>query len=152
MKATEFKPTEEMITAADNVCKAKAKVFMIEPIVRNYQRLILKRHQFKVDGKVMLDPGLTYTLDETDAKVYYEESNKAREKAGLEVDDPEFCPLLVAENNLSEAKQDLIRSMKPITGGLDVSDFLCQEDGWEKYNKAVDLSLRLLVPFIKVKV
>lgn len=149
-----FKPTPAMIEAADALFMAMAKLSLIEPIVLNYQRLILKEGQWRVKSdyvqkgmadEVVLDPDRVFLLEDADFAVYDSLCKKARVMAGLEIQKPENCPLLEAKTALSDAKARLVQSMSSVTGhSLDQLLMLPVE----KYEKYVDLSLKLLVPFV----
>ncbi len=149
-----FKPTPAMIEAADALFMAMAKLSLIEPIVLNYQRLILKEGQWRVKrdyvqkgmaDEVVLDPDRAFLLEDADFAVYDSLCKKARVMAGLEIQKPENCPLLEAKTALSDAKARLVQSMSSVTGhSLDQLLMLPVE----KYEKYVDLSLKLLAPFV----
>lgn len=145
----DFKPTQDMINAAIYVFKTMAMVQTIEPIVLNYQRKVLAKHKFKGgyskdDFKVILDPKDSWLLKDNDFKIYLDEINHERKQAGLHVDNPDHCPLLVAKQMQRNAEKLLIIEMKPITK-LDPKD-ICNID---HYHKLIDLSLKLLTPFVK---
>lgn len=140
-------------------CPLMAACEAIRPIVEGYEREILARHRWEnneevakyghkgVKKRVILEPKDAWLLDEADFKIYDQECKAARDKAGLKVEDDGFCPLLVAEDLECKAKRVFIEAMQPITG-LDPDDVLCGPDGVKNYDKLVDLSLRLLAPFV----
>lgn len=156
----QFNPTKEMINAAEFVYIAMAWVRTVRPIVRRYQKAILEKYQFKIAARwqgsshkadeIILAPEQSYLLEDVDFKVYLDECNQARIKAGLHVDDPEFCPLLVAEEKLIKAEDTLIDVMEPLTG-ISWDDLMCSEEAIENRKRFVDLTLRLLAPFVKKK-
>lgn len=153
----QFQPTSEMISAAKAVFLAMAFVETVKPIVKGYQTAILEKHRFlidpnllKIDGfgdedPVILVPERTFLMNADDFNVYIQETYEARDKAGLTVDQPDFCPLLVAEELLRKAEAALIETMKPVTK-LTGDHLLCA--GLDKYEKYIDLTLRLLAPFV----
>ncbi len=150
-----FNPTQEMIDAARAVFEAMAWEKTIRPIVRGYQKEILLRHQFTVrtdllgtNGEVVLEPEHTDFLKDEDFRIYILECNEERKKAGLQVNSPEFCPLLVAESDTCSAKKALIKAMEPITK-ISAHRAICS--GLDNYYKLVELSLKLLAPFVKEK-
>lgn len=156
MKMT-FKPNDEQCAAARSVVLAMAHLETVRPIVEAYEREILARHNFRIarkwvelgcEDRVILDPAHAYLLDEEDGKVFYAETYKARDAAGLKVEDPEHCPKCVAEHLLIQAKEVLIAAMEPITG-ITHHQLLCA--GLSTVDECVELSLKLLVPFIDVK-
>lgn len=158
MNAKDFKPTSDMIHAAQTVFLCMAMVETIKPIVTGYQKAILNKYQFKVASdkvnrghdkdEIILDPDKSYLLDDSDSQVYIEETFRERDRAGLKVSNPEFCPLLVAEHNLTKAQHILIRSMEPLTG-VTLDQILCGRNCLVNLKKYIELSLRLLAPFVK---
>lgn len=155
----QFKPSPEMVQAAKNVFIAMAYTETIRPIVEGYQKKVLNFFQFKNNGelkrlskrfpeikeRVILNPKESYLLDDEDFKIYLAECNIEREKAGLKVDNPDFCPLLVAESLERDAKRCLVETMETITG-IETSILTGH---LEEYKKVVDLTLRLLAPYCK---
>lgn len=141
----DFKPTQEMIKSAETVFMVMAWKDTIEPIVKEYQRVILINHQFVVDGEVMINPDRAWLLNDEDFKVYIEETYKERDKAGLKVDNPEFCPLLVAEMMQIDAENALIETMRPAIGLNDIHIY------GDNRKKLIELTLRLLAPFVKIQ-
>jgi len=142
-----------MITAAEAVFAAMANVQTIEPIVQGYQTAILAKHRFAPDpeltrfaSEIILDPKEAFLLKDADFKVYNAECLAERDRLGLKVDKPEFCPLLVAEDLQRKAEHWLVEAMKPVTG-LDLDRLLCA--GVEELKKYIDLALRLLAPFVR---
>lgn len=143
---TQFKPTNEMIESAKEVFVKMAWVETVRPIVKEYEKEILARHQFcNDDNEVVLDPALAYRLNDADFKVYVTECNQARIEKGLHVEDEGYCPLLVAEDELRIARNKLIESFEPITH-VTHHQLLC--NGLDKLEKYIDLTLRLMVTYI----
>jgi hypothetical protein len=147
-----FNPTNEMIEAARTVFVAMAFVETIKPVVVGYEKAILAKHQFHIAkqwtdkgiaDEIILDPDHSYLLEDADFQVYFEECNKAREAAHLKVDNPEFCPLLVAEHLQSDAENYLIESMQEVTH---IEPSSLYGDNRKKF---LDLTLKLLVKFVK---
>lgn len=142
-----FAPTVEMLHAAEDILLAEAVVKAIVPVVDAYQRRILVDGQWKGsnDDRVILDPKLTYHMRDEDFAEYDRRCNDARKRAGLWVASPEYCPKLVAENDLRTAKRKLIDAMQPITG-VDADGLLCL--GMKEYDRYVDLSQKLLARYV----
>lgn len=149
-----FVPTAEMIAAAESVFMAMAMVETIRPIVVGYQTAILAEGQWhikpefasRLGDEVILDPKHSYLMSEEDFAVYLAQCKIARDKAKLHVDHDENCPLLVAEHLLIQAEHALIDAMSGVTkiakdGLLSV--------GMGEYKQYIDLTLRLLAPFVK---
>lgn len=153
-----FKPSPAMLQAAGIVFKAMAWVDVIKPVVEGYQKEILSRHQWHIakewsekrgsPDRIILEPTNSYLLEDEDFQTYLQECHVARAKAGLKVDNDDFCPLLVAENLLNKAKNVLIDVMSTTTG-IEHDDLF--HHGLEDYNKYIDLTLRLLAPFLRTK-
>lgn len=147
------KPTPAMISAAMAVFQAMALVQTVEPIVKGYQRKILDHFKFKVADKwvdqgmepeIITDPKDSYLMSEDDFKIYHAECYKEGEAAGLHVEDPDFCPLLVADYALTKAQWALCDAIEPLTK-VSQNQVLCS--GLDNYKKYVDLSLKYIGPF-----
>lgn len=166
--------TSGMIQAAETLMMAQALVMMLRPIVEAYEREILIRYQFNNFGEksslmmvnekrllkgmgpfeyveeVILDPKQTYRLNEIDAAIFESERQVACAASGLKVEDPEYCPLLVAENLENQAQRVFVDSMKPITT-FDYDQILQSSDCLNKIKQAVNLELGLLFSLGVVK-
>jgi hypothetical protein len=146
---------QDILDATKEVLINMAWVETVKPIVLGYQREILANHQFRViekyrDGsinEVILEPDRSYLMSDTDFAVYLAECNQARINAGLKVDNDEYCPLLVAEDNLRKARRKLIDLMEPVTSVKFDMLFNTYPDN---YNKYLDLILKLVVPMAEV--
>lgn len=147
-----FKPSPELVRLAEAVFVSMAHEQAVRPIVDGYQRAILAKHQFRIARKwvregdpdeVILDPKLAYLLDDANAAVFFAECHEAREAAGLKVDNPENCPLCVAENLRIKAEQALLKEMATLPGLSNLGRFVTLE----LHKKALDLSLSLVAPF-----
>jgi len=112
--------TAEMVAAAEMVLALHAYIRLIEPVVQGYQRKILldmqarpakELRQFFLT-RVVLDETQAYLLGDEDRARFIIECNKAREAAGLLVESPEQCPLLVARNHLIDAEGALLAAME----------------------------------------
>jgi hypothetical protein len=131
-----FNPTNEMIEAAKTVFMTMAYTETIKPI-------IAKEWTAKgMQDQIILNPDQTYLLQDSDFQVYLQETFKARDKAGLRVDNPEFCPLLVAEDLQRQAERALIEAMEPVTH---LEPARLYGDNRKKF---LDLTLKLLAPFV----
>jgi len=141
------------IKAAQNLFMAMAWAETVRPIVTGYKKAILKNHQWHIakewtdkgmPDEIVLDPEHTYLLEENDFTVYLAECNEERKKAGLYVKSDEYCPLLVADHDVTRAEWALFDAMKDITG----------IDGHELYGKNrekyLDLLLKMFAPFVEV--
>ena len=150
-----FKPTDAMLTATRNVFVTMAFEKTVRPIVEGYQKDILAFWKFKIapehinrgheENEIILDPKNSYLMGDDDFKLYLAECNDARKKAGLKVDNPEHCPLLVAEHLRVIAENTLIDTMEPITGISLDTHYL----SLEHRKQLIDLTLKLLAKYIK---
>jgi len=147
----DFKPTEEMIDAAELTFLSMAAAQTIRPVVEGYQRMILTKHQFKIaprwkEGKrVITDPDHTYLLGEKDWKAYHDECKVEESKAGLKTKGYDYCPLLVAQADQVSAERLLINSFQKITG-MSYSDVSMKLDVRKKF---LDITLRLMAKYVK---
>lgn len=152
--------TEDMKQAAKTVFKTMAFTQTIRPIVRAYQLKIIDEMKpqvnerdaknYRLGFKIITDPKDTYLMNNEDFQVYLKRCNEERIKAKLHVDNEEFCPLLVAEDLQRQAERAFIETMEPITH-LTPDKVLCSKNGLENYRKLIDLSLRLLAPYVDNK-
>lgn len=146
-----FKPTDEMVRAAEALFLAMAHVDYIKPIVNGYQQEILERGKWfirpeyleRLEQEIILDPKNSYLMGESDFAEYDAQCKAARVAANLPVDNPDQCPLLVAEHQVLQAEHALIETL----GHTDVNRLLCA--GLDKYKEYVDLSLKLMAPFVR---
>ena len=149
-----FKPTQDQIDAAQLVFLAMTLVAKIKPIVEKYRKEILEKHQFRIakkyvalglEDQTILDPKDAFQLEDPDFLTYHVECKQARDAAKLHVDDEEFCPLLVAEHDVTKAEHVLIEAMTPATN---VKLDQLFNHGIDDYKKYIELTLKLLAPFV----
>jgi hypothetical protein len=153
--------TEDMKQAAKTLFMAMAFTETIRPIVEGYQQKIINEMKPQVNErdaqicrmgfKIITNPKHSYLMNNTDFQTYLKRCNEERIKAKLHVDNEEFCPLLVAEHLQSQAERVFVEAMEPITH-LSPDKVLCSKDGLNNYKKLIDLSLRLLAPYVKNKI
>jgi hypothetical protein len=144
--------TADMIAAAETLFLAMAYTKTIRPVVEEYQKRIIAEIKPEVCDKfarftkdAIKEAKDTYLMKDDDFKVYLQRSHDEALKAGFKVE-MDYCPLLIAESLETEAEHALIKAMYPITH-LEANDVLSA--GLDKYEKLIDLSLRLLAPFVK---
>lgn len=157
-----FVPSVEMVRAAELCFIAKAYTETVRPIVLANQNKVLSENFYKCGNELaikVLERGgevnefcktthdLVYISDK-DFGDYHAKCYALNTQKGLKVENPDYCPLLVAEEVERKANRHLCETMEPITK-LSVDDVLCSREGLENYHKLIDLSLRLLVPFVK---
>lgn len=150
----DFKPNGEQLNAAINVFLFMAKVETIKPIVDGYRNAILKAHQWHKDKKylengrykeadaVILDEKHTYMLSDADFKVYLAELHEQHIKHGFNVP-LDYCPLLIAEDELRKAKRHFLHTMESLTG-------INPDDVYklDLYERLVDINLKFMVKWI----
>ena len=148
-----FTPTPEMTAAAEALFMAKAYVQTIKPIVEEYQKRIIAEINPKVADRfswigftTITEAKDSYLMNEADFNIYLQRCHDEAIKAGFQVPEFGYCPLLIAEDLERQAEHALVNAMFEISH-LSVNDILCS--GLEKYHKFIDLSLRLLAPFVK---
>lgn len=149
-----FKPTQEMITAAENLFLAMALENTIRPVVESYQRKVFTERTWEVDQALLAVPGVSERIDDiknvwmmstANFAVYRTRCNEERIAAKLHAETDDHCPLLVAENTTRLARQalcDSVVSMTKIDGATAAA--LPAAD----YDQLVDITLKLLAPFV----
>jgi hypothetical protein len=149
-----FQPSQEMLTAAENVFVAMAFENTIRPVVEAYQLKILGEREWMITEEFLDHPDQprqvqklkdTFLMSESDFKQFAKRCNEERSGAKLHVQSEEFCPLLVAEDMTRVAKTVLIDVMTSITTIRSDDPKLLLDDR----AKLVDMTLKLLAPFVK---
>ena len=145
--------TTEMIAAAETLFLAMAYTQTIRPIVEGYQKRIIAEinpqvcEKFSTFGNNAIKEGKdTYLMNDNDFQTYLKRCAEEAHKAGFNIPNDDYCPLLIAESLETDAEHALIKAMYPITH-LEANDVLSA--GLDKYKALIDLSLRLLAPFVK---
>lgn len=151
----QFKPTPNMIAAAENVFLAMTIESAIRPIVEGYQKKILAERAWLSDPAMsgasglperITDPKHSWVMSTNDFAHYRNRCNEERIAANLPAETADHCPLLVAANITRLAKNTLLDTMSGITkiDGATAASLKAAD-----YEKMVDLALRLLAPFVK---
>jgi hypothetical protein len=135
--------TPEIIRAGKTVFLAMAYTQTLKPVVDAYHDKVLREM-----GYPHLNSKTSYNLPDNVWDEYYKRVKVERDKAGLHVDNDDFCPLLVAENLECKAKRALVDLMEPITG-LSADRVLTGGHALENYDKLVDITLRFLAPKVR---
>ena len=149
----EFVPNEGQIEAAAEVFINMAWVETVKPIVKGYQIKVLEGLQIplsKYDKRIITNPDRSYLMSNKDFDTYARLTNEARIKAGLKVDNPDFCPLLVAESDLIDVQTTFIKTMEPLTH-IKKNDLLCCKNGLERYKQYLDMMLTLISHHVDFK-
>lgn len=161
MITKKFKPTTEQIEAARALLVAIAYAQLVKPIVEAYQRKILELHQWKISPEmvdrpsakrrgidreeIILDPKLSYLLADSDAEVFYAQCDIEAAQHGYKMD-PGCCPFLMADHARIKAERALIDAMSDTTK---INNDNIWNLGFDKRNQFIELTLRLLAPFVK---
>jgi hypothetical protein len=148
MEKKKFEPTPGMVEAAKTVFIAMAWTETVRPIVEGYQKKHLEILQAKNrwTGEVILNPGESYAMPDSDFLIYNQSCKEERDKAGLFVESDDFCPLLVAENMERQAKRALMETMEDIIGiKVDILTGHLKE-----YKQMIELTLKMLAPYVKI--
>jgi len=146
-EAKNFKPSVEMIKTAQEVFLNMANVEVIKPEVEKIQNKVLKENGFKCNIKH------TYTLSDSQFKIYLKECRKEEIKIKLidESFNKDFCPLLVAEDNLRKAENKLInvvcKELKKELNGITAEQINRSLNHRKKF---IELNLKYLSQFIKL--
>jgi hypothetical protein len=151
-----------MIEAAETLFAAMAFEQTVRPIVEGYQRKILAERTWhcapeyieRVQRRTSEQPVKTYindiklawTMESSDYARYLKRCDEERIAAGLVVESESHCPLLFAEDMTRKAKYALCDAMASVTKiPADAAVVLKRTE----YEKLIDLSLRVLAPFVK---
>lgn len=159
---SKFTPTASMIHAGETVMMAIAHEQVIREVVEPIQQKMLDEYnleydveQYQLDDEFIRWNGLycktwkyTYMLRDDDHKllmvklhhIYVNEHKFNLKEVG-------YCPLLSAEQLTREAKRAFAILMMPVTH-IDPDNVLCMANGVENFAKLIDLSLRLIAPFV----
>ncbi len=97
MTAKNFKPSEDMLSAAAAVFTTMAYVRTVRPIVEEYQKKILEAYELwsteteRRSRKRITDPKETFLLSEDDFNFYLAECHEAQLEAELKTESPDPC-------------------------------------------------------------
>lgn len=136
-----FERTEEMLESAAAVLTAMAYRDTVADVVTGYQRRALNEM-----GLEKWPTEQAYQLSNEDWETYSTLCLAYRKAAKLSMENPNHCPLLVAENNLRLAKKALVDVMASTTGLT-----------WDalrttlKIDYVVDIILHMLTPKLEYK-
>lgn len=153
-----FQPPPDMITAAETLYLAMAYEQTVRPIVEAYRRKILAERQWEVDPlmrendvEYILDIRSAWLMSKDDHAAYRLRCNEERIAAKLEsaIDvsraQDDYCPLLVAEDLVRQARFVLCDAMAGVTGIPGAKAVTLKS---ADYDHLVDLTLKVLAPFV----
>ncbi len=115
----------EMIAAANAVAFCMADVAVKTPIVEAYQRQLLAKGQWLMaqafvdpgeERPVILDPKLSYLLEEEDAKTFQAQCAAQAAAAGLATRIPGNCPKTESDNQRYVLELHLLKLARQYTG------------------------------------
>ena len=147
--------TDETITALKAIIFYKTQIEIITPIHAETWQEILKKHQIVITdrgyqhekiGEIALNYNDLLLLPVNTVRILSHDVNKLLSNEGFKTDNIDYCPLLVAKNNLMEAETFLINSLEQFTGIS--SDNLIKINNRNKY---IELNLHLLIPIATEK-
>jgi len=148
-----FKPSPEMIKAAETVFMAMAMVETIKPVVLKYSEEILAEGQWpvrsefseRIGNEVILEKSKAWLMSDEHFLIYDGKCKEARKASDLYVASEDQCPLLVSEADLSKAETELADAMSPISP-LNGEKINRMSPTMRK--EVVELMLKLLAPFV----
>lgn len=147
--------TPATIKAAEALFMAMALQESVQPIVQAYELEILQRLQLRTDpafaasgiDRIVLCSKDAYLLSDQDFETYQAEAFKARDAAKLAVSNPQNCPLLEAQSLVLKAQTALLDEMAQFPGLHNLKNVHLLSP--QKRQGAVDLTLRLLAPYVR---
>jgi hypothetical protein len=153
---SKFEPSESMKAAALAVFKSMAYKEAIKPVVIGYKTKVLCERKWMVEERfreflgqdVVDNPQFDYLMSISDFAKYYECCERERKAAGLTLRKEGGCPLSEAETALLEAKSLLIVVMQDVTT-ISLQKALEMPSAFKE--QFIELTLRLLAPFVKLQ-
>lgn len=153
---TTWSPTPEMVRAAERCFLAKAIHAQRSAIADPIRRAVLKQMAPKpnpvytrcapsIPEQPISDPAHAWLMAEGEFRAYIEECERRERVAGLVPDKPGNCPVLEAEHCLRVSENALIDTV----GATLPTPLNSARLHGELRQKAVDLCLRLLAPFVR---
>lgn len=137
--------TPELSLATAQYITAQATCETLEPIITGLQRALLQTYQFRCAEEWRLatpelpafvtDPRQTYLMDDTDFGLYSAKLHQAYLAHGFKINYG-YCPLLIAQHNLSRAARQMVDAAEYFTG-LSYDTLLCRFDLHEQFLKTL---------------
>lgn len=167
MQKKHFIPTTEQISSANALIMSMAYLQTVTPVLKQMQQDVIDTFKFKWDfdklGKFWKEnhelfikehsefckkESNMYMVSDEDFNHYMQEYSKLFTEKGFTVKEFGYCPLLVADSLHIEARRLFIDAMEPITK-LKFDDFFRTTDWKKNMDSCVDISLRLMGPYLK---
>jgi hypothetical protein len=131
-----YVPDERALALVARIEQWRNRIAHVEPIVMAYKRWVLEELKLPVDMEMMredygdpsellakhapngylVSPEKNHYLNEANQEKYFAAVQVAKLASGLETEQVDFCPLLEASIRLSQAQEELIAHMEPVTG------------------------------------
>lgn len=167
----QFNATQGQKDAANALVIAMAYTQTVRPVIQKIETDILQKFKYKWDldkvcgntktgrpkrdilefsdkyGEYCHTESMMYLINDKDFGHYLTEKHAAITQAGFKVEYGS-CPLLIAEDIERKARRLLIEEMEPVTN-ISFDQFFNTTKWEENLKKYIDLTLRLLSPFIK---
>lgn len=160
--------TPELRSAVETYLLAKAHVAMLKPIVDGISRAAMASSPVHIDDEFMdearfarrgvasftdgngyiTDPDKLFMGRAADLDGYYAAKQALIDAEGLTPDNPDHCPLLVAESDLSDAEKVVIDAASYLTaraGKTPITSKTLINSGLANYRKYVDLTVSFVL-------
>lgn len=150
-----MKPSKELLNKRDELKQAIENVCKIEPIIKAIQQKVLEENYIETfylqfeeekENKRILDYNLLYLAEEQEAEVIFDICHEEYLKAGFNIEEKYICPLLVAQEELREAKRNLVAQLVEIVPTNSVNVML-NNAHTKEYQQFVDTSMKYLEQF-----
>jgi len=140
---------------------AKAYVEAVRAVIEPKQIEVLEFYQFPISAEVkkvydnrnitdypsvILHPKYLYLMSADDVKLYCEEMKKFHQEKGFKLDNPDHCPLLVAESLQREVNRHAVDFFEPYFG-LNSDKLLCA--GLDEFKKFIELLMSIFAPAVQ---
>ena len=135
---------ESIREPARRVIELRRKAAVLRAEVDKIKKTVLAEMQLKdEDGNIVLNPDVSWTIEpEEDLFLFHEKLQKCvRQLPGADELPEDYCPALVAESDLCDAENDLLRKICPILGTDPNQIILAEIDLRQKF---IDLTVELV--------
>jgi hypothetical protein len=121
--------------------------------IRYVDKLEGMRGKLPQEGQKMTDKDHLYMASDADAAAYFTAMDAAYKAAGFMDLKPGYCPLLIAEHTVGEAKQLLVKEATAWStiAKMGMTAERIESASLESYKQFVDLILRMLAPMVKME-
>ena len=130
---------------ARRVIELRRKAAVLRAEVDKIKKTVLAEMQLKdEDGNIVLNPDVSWTIEpEEDLLLFHEKLQKCvrQQIPGADELPEDYCPALVAESDLCDAENDLLRAICPLMGADPEQVMVAKIDLRQKF---IDLTLELV--------